>query len=221
MNTNDASLRILLVDGHDIVREGLRLWMEPQPDLCIAGEANSGDEALQLLARQAFDVAIIDMRIPGTPALEVIEQIRSHHTACSVLVFTHIAHETHVRAALEAGATGYLLKDASRETLLRAVREIGAGRAWMHPQAQRQVLEWMRRPVSVLDQLTARERNVLDLIAEGMSNKRIARQLDLTEGTVKGYVSQVLDKLNVADRTQAAVRALRERSNEPGTRQVA
>jgi len=206
---NAAPIRILLVDDHAVVREGIRALLEEQPDMRIVGEAGNGDDALLQLAAIAPDVVVLDMKMPGMPAVQTIAEIKRRH-ACHVLVFTSYAEDSQVRDALSAGATGYLLKDTLRDDLVRAVREVAAGRAWLHPQAQRQMLDWMRRPPSPIEGLTARERSVLVLLAEGLSNKHIARRLDLTEGTVKGYVSQVLDKLGVADRTQAALLAHRE-----------
>ena len=206
---NAAPIRILLVDDHAVVREGIRALLEEQPDMRIVGEAGNGDDALLQLAAIAPDVVVLDMKMPGMPAVQTIAEIKRLH-ACHVLVFTSYAEDSQVRDALSAGATGYLLKDTLRDDLVRAVREVAAGRAWLHPQAQRQMLDWMRRPPSPIEGLTARERSVLVLLAEGLSNKHIARRLDLTEGTVKGYVSQVLDKLGVADRTQAALLAHRE-----------
>jgi DNA-binding NarL/FixJ family response regulator len=206
---NAAPIRILLVDDHAVVREGIRALLEEQPDMRIVGEAGTGDDALLQLAAIAPDVVVLDMKMPGMPAVQTIAEIKRLH-ACRVLVFTSYAEDSQVRDALSAGATGYLLKDTLRDDLVRAVREVAAGRAWLHPQAQRQMLDWMRRPPSPIEGLTARERSVLVLLAEGLSNKHIARRLDLTEGTVKGYVSQVLDKLGVADRTQAALLAHRE-----------
>lgn len=206
---NAVPIRILLVDDHAVVREGIRALLEEQPDMRIVGEAGNGDDALLQLAAIAPDVIVLDMKMPGMPAVQTIAEIKRLH-ACHVLVFTSYAEDSQVRDALSAGATGYLLKDTLRDDLVRAVREVAAGRAWLHPQAQRQMLDWMRRPPSPIEGLTARERSVLVLLAEGLSNKHIARRLDLTEGTVKGYVSQVLDKLGVADRTQAALLAHRE-----------
>lgn len=209
IDDNAAPIRILLVDDHAVVREGIRALLEEQPDMRIVGEAGNGDDALLQLAAIAPDVVVLDMKMPGMPAVQTIAEIKRLH-ACHVLVFTSYAEDSQVRDALSAGATGYLLKDTLRDDLVRAVREVAAGRAWLHPQAQRQMLDWMRRPPSPIEGLTARERSVLVLLAEGLSNKHIARRLDLTEGTVKGYVSQVLDKLGVADRTQAALLAHRE-----------
>lgn len=211
MNGNgEAPIRILLVDDHAVVREGVRALLEHRPGMGIVGEAGSAGDALARLEALAPDVVVMDMKMPGMPAIEAIAEIRRRLPSCNVLVFTSYAEDSQVRDALAAGATGYLLKDTLGDDLVRAVREVAAGHAWLHPQAQRQMLDWMRRPPSGIDALTARERTVLVLLAEGLSNKLIARRLDLTEGTVKGYVSQVLDKLGVADRTQAALLAHRE-----------
>lgn len=203
-------IRILLADDHAVVREGLRGLLEQQADMQVVGEAGDGTTAIRLVSSEQPDVVILDMKMPGARPVDAIAGIKSACPATQVLVFTSYAEDTQVRDAISAGASGYLLKDALREDLIRAVREVHAGQAWLHPQAQRQMLDWMRRPPSVLDSLTARERSVLVLLAEGQSNKLIARRLALTEGTVKGYVSQVLDKLGVADRTQAALLAHRE-----------
>ena len=203
-------IRILLADDHAVVREGLRGLLEQQSDMRVIAEAGDGAAALELLMSERPDVIVLDMKMPGPSAVETIGEAKRLRPETQVLVFTSYAEDSQVRDALAAGATGYLLKDALRDDLVRAVREVAAGRAWLHPQAQRQMLDWMRRPPSPIESLTARERSVLALLAEGLSNKQIARKLALTEGTVKGYVSQVLDKLSVADRTQAALLAHRE-----------
>lgn len=207
---SERPIRILLVDDHAVVREGLRGLLDQQESMQVVGEADDGLAALEHLASDKPDVVVLDMKMPGPSAVETIAAIKRLSPDAKILVFTSYAEDSQVRDALSAGATGYLLKDALRDDLIRAVHEVAAGRAWLHPQAQRQMLDWMRRPPSPIDTLTARERSVLALLAQGMSNKQIARQLDLTEGTVKGYVSQVLDKLGVADRTQAALLAHKE-----------
>jgi DNA-binding NarL/FixJ family response regulator len=199
------SIGILLVDDHAVVREGLRALLDQQDDFEVVGEAVSGDAALVEYARLKPDIVLMDMKMPGRNGIETVAALVELDPQVRVLMFTSFAEESQVRDALDAGASGYLLKDAIGDDLLRAVRAVANGDVWLHPGAQRQMLEWLRRPASPVNQLTARERSVLTLLAEGMSNKLIARQLDLTEGTVKGYVSQVLDKLGVADRTQAAL----------------
>jgi DNA-binding NarL/FixJ family response regulator len=209
-------IRIMLVDDHAVVREGVRALLEQREGMQIVGEAESATDALARIAALSPDVVVMDMKMPGMPAVDAIAEMRRRLPSCKVLVFTSYAEDSQVRDALSAGATGYLLKDTLRDDLVRAVREVAAGQAWLHPRAQRQMLEWMRRPPSAIDMLTARERTVLLLLAEGLSNKRIATKLELTEGTIKGYVSQVLEKLGVADRTQAALLAQREGFGRPG-----
>lgn len=203
-------IRVLLADDHAVVREGLRGLLEQQDDINIVGEAEDGPRALQLVSQVAPDLVVLDMKMPGAGPVETISGIKRLRPEAHILVFTSYAEDSQVRDALAAGATGYLLKDALRADLIRAVREVSAGYAWLHPQAQRQMLDWIRRRRSPVDGFTARERSVLALLAEGQSNKQIARNLELTEGTIKGYVSQILDKLGVADRTQAALLAHRE-----------
>lgn len=203
-------IRILLADDHAVVREGLRALLEQQPDLLIVAEASDGSATLRSVMSETPDVVVLDMKMPGATAVETITAIKQQRPRTQILVFTSYAEDSQVRDALKAGATGYLLKDAMADDLVRAVREVNAGRAWLHPQAQRQMLEWMRRPPSQIDSLTSRERSVLILIATGQNNKQIARTLGLTAGTVKGYVSQILEKLGVADRTQAALLAHKE-----------
>ncbi|MFA6984754.1 MAG: response regulator transcription factor [Arenimonas sp.] len=200
-------IRILLVDDHSVVIEGLRSLLEQYEDVVIVGEACDGQVALAEVERLGPDVVLLDMKMPGMSGIDTIVALKQRMPSVAVLVFTSFAEESQVRDAINAGALGYLLKDALREDLIRAVRAVAAGQAWLHPQAQRQVLDWLRRPPSPIDQLTGRERDVLVLLAQGLSNKHIARRLDLSEGTIKGYVSQVLDKLQVNDRTQAALLA--------------
>lgn len=197
-------IRIMLVDDHAVVREGLRALLEQQADFAIVAEAAEGDEAVRLLPAFRPNVIVLDLKMPGQPATEVIAEVRRRQPNVRILVFTSFGESAEIREVLTAGATGFLLKDALHDDLVHAVREVAAGRAWLHPQAQRHMLEWMRQPVA-FDALTARERSVLELLARGLSNKQIARELGLTEGTVKGYVSHVLDKLGVCDRTQAAI----------------
>jgi len=204
-----GDIRILLVDDHAVVREGLCALLEQHEGLKIVGEAGDGEAAIDKARDLQPDVVLMDLKMPGPGAADTIRALLELPGDIRVLVFTSYAEEAQVQEILNAGALGYLLKDALREDLLRAVRAVAAGQAWLHPQVQQQMLKWLRRPPAPEDQLTARERSVLVLLAQGRSNKTIARTLSLTEGTVKGYVSQVLDKLGVADRTQAALYAQR------------
>ncbi len=204
---NTTELRLMLVDDHAVVREGLRAVFFGSSRCRVVAEASSGDEALRLLDAAQPDVVLMDLRMPGLSAAETIQRLRARLPDCNVIVFTSFGEEDALRATLQAGAIGYLLKDASREDLLSAVYSVAQGRPWLNESMQRQLLEMMRRPEpeDPLAVLTPRERSVLELIGQGMNNRRIAASLALTEGTVKGYVSAVLDKLGVADRTQAAL----------------
>src|SRR5688500_14064731 len=169
---SETRIRILLVDDHAVVREGLRALLEQQDDIEIVGEADNGRMALQRVPLLEPDVVMLDMKMPGDPEVYTIAAIKRASPQSQVLLFTSYAEYSQVRDALNAGATGYLLKDVLRNDLLRAVREVAAGRAWLHPQAQRQMIDWMRRPASPLDALTSRERSVLQALGEGLSNKQ-------------------------------------------------
>jgi DNA-binding NarL/FixJ family response regulator len=208
MNQNDsAAIRVLLVDDHAIVREGLRALLEEEGGFAVAGEAADGERAVSAARELAPDVILMDLLMPGVDGLEALRRIRAADAQARVLVLTSAQDDRAVREAIDAGAVGFLFKDVSRRDLVRAVRDAAAGRPTLHPEAQRVL---MKRPErSPLDELTPRERSVLELIAQGRSNRQIALRLDLTEGTVKGYVSTILDKLGVQDRTGAALFAVR------------
>ena len=202
-------IRIVLIDDHAVVREGVRALLEEESDLAVVGEFASGDEAVRAAAALAPDVAITDLKMPGMSAVDTIRGLRAVLPDLNVLVFTSFAEDRQVRATLDAGAIGYVLKDARREELVRAVRGVAEGQPCLDPVAQKQLVALMRQPATPEPILTARELSVLRLLAEGLSNKQIGRRLDLTEGTVKGYVSQILSKLHLTDRTQAALYAVR------------
>jgi len=205
----NTHLRVLLVDDHAVVREGIRAVLEEHDDFTVVGECASGDEALQRAPALAPDVALVDLKMPGIGAVETIRGLRERVPAIRVLVFTSFGEDALIRATLDAGATGFLLKDALRDDLVRAIRNVAAGQPYLAPAAQRQLMELLRKEPSGREALTAREHDVLRLIAAGLSNKAIGQRLNLTEGTVKGYVSQILAKLQLEDRTQAALYAVR------------
>lgn len=205
--TDTAPVRVLLVDDHAIVREGLRALLEEEGGFAVAGEAADGERAVAAARELSPDVILMDLLMPGVDGLEALRRIRAADPQARVLVLTSAQDDRAVREAIDAGAVGFLFKDVSRRDLVRAVRDAAAGRPTLHPEAQRVL---MKRPErSPLDELTPRERTVLELIAQGRSNRQIALRLELTEGTVKGYVSTILDKLGVQDRTGAALFAVR------------
>jgi DNA-binding NarL/FixJ family response regulator len=207
--TDATPIRIILIDDHAVVREGVRAVLETDTDFSVVGEFGSGNEALASVAALAPDVALVDLKMPGLSAPETIAALRERITGVRVLVFTSFGEDALIRATLDAGATGYLLKDALQHDLVAAIRSVAAGETYLAPAAQRQLMELLRKPQTSRDALTARETDVLKLIAEGMSNKQIGKRLSLTEGTVKGYVSQILAKLRLEDRTQIALYAVR------------
>jgi DNA-binding NarL/FixJ family response regulator len=202
-----ASIRILLADDHAVVREGMRALLEDFDEISVVGEAQNGDQALEMLTRVAPDLLMTDVKMPGIAATDLVKQATALLPAMRILVFTSFAEGRLVRSLLDAGADGYLLKDAHRDEIHRAVHIVMEGRPYLHADAQTALDE--SAGIGPLGKLTERERDVLALIAEGKSNKEIGRALDLTEGTVKGYVSAIFEKLGVGDRTQAAMLAHR------------
>jgi DNA-binding NarL/FixJ family response regulator len=204
-------VNVLLVDDHAIVREGLRALLDEEDGMRIVGEAANGDEAVELAGRLQPDLILMDLKMPGLSASDAIRVIRSRHPTVQILVLTSYAEDRQVQEVMSAGALGYVLKDVAKAELLRAMSTVARGQPWLHAQAQRSLLNRMRRPAEVdpFQLLTERERSVLKLIAQGMSNRDIGRALHLTEGTVKGYVSNILSKLRLEDRTQAALLAVK------------
>jgi len=210
MNT-ETTVRILLVDDHAIVREGLRALLDDVPGLRIVGEASNGDEAVELAARLEPNLMLMDLKMPGVPAPDAIRAIRARNPAVHVLMLTSYAEDPQVQKVISAGALGYVLKDVAKAELLKAIGTVARGEPWLHAEAQRLLVNRMRKPseLNPLELLTDRERSVLKLLAQGQSNRSIGKALQLTEGTVKGYVSNILAKLKLEDRTQAALLAVK------------
>jgi DNA-binding NarL/FixJ family response regulator len=206
-----SPIRVLIVDDHEIVREGLETLLSEEPVVEIVGQANNGLEAVTLADSLKPDVILMDLVMPELDGIEATRRIRSAGGASQILVLTSFADDQRVRDAIEAGAIGYLLKDVLKADLLRAIQTAAQGKPTLHPEAQGYLMRHVSAPAptSNLPNLTERERDVLRLIARGQSNKEIAITLHLTEGTVKGYVSAILAKLDVADRTQAALYAVK------------
>jgi DNA-binding NarL/FixJ family response regulator len=202
-------IRLLLVDDHGIVREGLRALFEEDAEFEIIGEAASGDEACEAVRRMTPDIVLMDLKMPGMAASDAIRVIRATSPQVKVVALTSYAEDGQVREIIAAGAQGYVLKDVTKADFVTALKTVAGGQNWLHPLAQRSLIEQLRnRQADPLALLTQRERSVLDLIARGMSNRQIGEQLHLTEGTVKGYVSTILAKLKLEDRTQAALFAV-------------
>lgn len=209
-------LRLLLVDDQAMFREGLRLILALQPDFEVVGEAGDGLAALEAVARLGPDVVLMDLRMPHLGGAEATRRIRAKAPLVRVIVLTTFEEDEEVFAAMRAGAAGFLLKDAGSDKLCEAIRLAARGESWLQPSvAAKLVAEFgrlaQRAPAvpadSLIEPLSPREREVLSCLAEGMSNKEIGRRLAISEGTVKNHMSQVLGKLQVMDRTQAALRA--------------
>jgi len=205
---------ILIVDDHAIVRKGVRGYLEVQPDLVVVGEAADGKEAVRIVTELVPDVVLMDLVMPGMDGIEAARRIRDASPRTQVVVLTSHHEDGHIFPAIKAGAISYLLKDVDPEELAEAVRAAARGEAIIHPRVAARMMAELRGTrdmvASAFAELTDREMDVLRLIAEGLSNATIAEQLVLSEKTVKGYVSNILGKLHLADRTQAAVYAWRE-----------
>ena len=206
-----SPVRVLIVDDHEIVREGLETLLAEESAVTVVGQAANGLEAIALAADLQPDVILMDLMMPELDGIEAARRIRDAGLASQILVLTSFADDQKVREALEAGAIGYLLKDVLKADLLRAIQTAAQGKPTLHPEAQSYLIRRVSAAPASSGQsaLTERELDVLRLIAKGQSNKEIAATLHLTEGTIKGYVSAILAKLGVADRTQAALYAVK------------
>lgn len=210
MTDGTQTIKLLLVDDHGIVREGLRALLDDGEEFVIVGEAANGDEACEAARRLQPDIVLMDLKMPGMAASDAIRVIRATSPSVKVIALTSYAEDGQVREIMAAGAAGYILKDVTKADFVTALRTVASGQTWLHPLAQRSLVEQLRnRQADPLALLTQRERSVLELIARGMSNRQIGDELHLTEGTVKGYVSTILAKLKLEDRTQAALFAVK------------
>jgi len=208
-------ITVFLVDDHKLVRQGVRAFLETLPDIEVVGEAGSGEEAVSLLGEQVPDVVLMDLIMPGgMDGVEATRQIRRASPHTQVIVLTSYHEDEHVFPALRAGALSYVLKDIGPLELADAVRKASAGEAVLHPRVAARVIREIqgtrRDAPNPFADLTDRELELLRLIADGLSNADIAARLVISEKTVKGHVSNILSKLHLADRTQAAVYAWRE-----------
>jgi DNA-binding NarL/FixJ family response regulator len=206
-----GTITVLIADDHAVVRQGIRVLLELCDDIEVVGEAADGGEAVRLAAALAPAVILLDLKLPGVDGLTAIGELRDRGVAARVLVLTSVPDPAQVTLAMRAGAAGFLYKDVDPDALVRAVRSVHDGNTVLAPEAARSLLRARGRggAVAGLGALTAREREVLAQLAEGRSNRQIARLLVMSEKTVKTHVSSVLAKLGVADRTQAALYAVR------------
>ncbi|HEX2468305.1 MAG TPA: response regulator transcription factor [Solirubrobacterales bacterium] len=205
------AIRILVVDDHAVVREGLRAFLELQEEFEVVGEAGDGAEAVELAERLRPDVVLMDLVMPGLDGVGAMQRLRERLPSSRVIVLTSFAEDDRLLPAIQAGAAGYLFKNAQPSELARAVRAAHAGEALLDPAVAARLVDAIAQAPGTepSEQLTPREREVLELIGRGLSNKLIARELEIAEKTVKAHVGHLLAKLGVTDRTQAALYAVR------------
>jgi NarL family two-component system response regulator LiaR len=207
-------ITVMIVDDHEMVRHGAAGYLEAQPDITVVAQAESGEEAIRLAREHVPDVVLMDLVMPGMDGVEATRRVKDISPRTQIIVLTSYHQDEHVFPALQAGAISYLLKDVKASELTEAIRRAAQGEATLHPRVAARVIRQFRG--EDLDQgnpfttLTDREMEVLKLIAKGYTNSRIAEQLVISLGTVKGHVSNILSKLHLADRTEAAVYAWRE-----------
>ena len=208
------SISVMLVDDHAMVRQGVKAFLATQPDISVVGEAGSGEEAVRLAAETIPDVILMDLIMPDMDGVEATRRVKRISPRSQVVVLTSYHEDENIFPALKAGALSYILKDLSAEDLASAVRKAAVGEAVLHPRVAARVIKELQGArgdkVNPFTELSERELEVLKLIADGMSNAEMAAKLVLSEKTIKGHVSNILSKLQLADRTQAAVYAWRE-----------
>ena len=202
------TIRLLLVDDHAVVRQGLRMFLSLDPDFEIVGEAADGNAALKLARELQPDVVLMDLLMPGMDGIEATGILRKEMPDIEVIALTSVLEDSSVVGAIRAGAIGYLLKDTEANELIRSIKAAAEGQVQLSPQAAARLMREVRAPESP-EALTERETEVLRLLAQGQSNKEVARALSIGEKTVKTHVSSILGKLNVSSRTQAALYAVR------------
>jgi NarL family two-component system response regulator LiaR len=211
--TTDTTIRVLFADDHAVVREGLRALIDSEPMMEVAGEASNGEEAVHLAALVQPDVILLDLKMAPMDGIETIKALKEQELPARIMVLTSFAGNDEVFAAIKAGALGYLLKDSTPEELLKAIHEVHRGEPSLHPTIAGRLVQELNKPSKLppsTDPLSEREVEVLQLVAQGYTNQEIGDQLFISVRTVGNHVSAILTKLHLANRTQAALFALRE-----------
>ncbi len=209
-------ITVIIVDDHAVVRRGVRAFLETQPDIQVVAEASSGEKAIHQVARYLPDVVLMDLVMQGMDGVTATREIKRLSPRTQVIVLTSYHDDEHIFPAIRAGAISYLLKDTTPDDLVKAVRKAAQGEATIHPTVAARLIKEMQQPPQTAESLapfadlTQREMEVLRLIANGLSNAEIAEKLIISKGTVKSHVSNILSKLHLADRTQAAVLAWKQ-----------
>jgi DNA-binding NarL/FixJ family response regulator len=214
-----GKLRLVLVDDHEVVRLGLKTLLERHPQFEVVGEAGNAKEAIDLVGKIQPDVVLMDIRLPGTSGIEACETIIQNNPEVKVIMLTSYAEDEMLFSAIRAGASGYVLKQIGGDDLIKAIESVGRGEALLDPAVTQRVIQEVRRAVkeeeaSAFSNLSQQEKHVLLSVAEGRTNREIAKSLFLGEGTVRNYVSSILSKLGVSNRAEAAAYAVEHNLRE-------
>ena len=208
-------IRLLIVDDHEMVREGLKAMLVAEPDFAIVGDAANAEQTLEMIERQHPDVVLLDIRLPGMSGIDLCRTIANQHPQTAVLMLTTFTDENLVAQCIQAGARGFIVKDIERFDLKRSIRAVARGEAFIDPKAAVAVLAQLRRAMQVNPEpspepLSTQQIVILRLVAQGLSSREIATQLYLSENTVKGYVQEILHRLGVKNRTEAVMVAVKQ-----------
>jgi DNA-binding NarL/FixJ family response regulator len=204
-DSHSEPIRIIIVDDHPVVCSGLTSMLQTQSSLEVGASASSGERALSLVQEQHFDIMLLDLRMPGMDGITVLERLKSVKKAPRVIILTSFEKEEDIYRAIRAGAQGYLLKDTAETDMVAAILEVAAGRRYIPRDIAARLADRMLR-----QDLTSREINVLELLAEGCTNKQIATSLNISDNTVRSHVNNIMEKLQVSDRTEAVANALKK-----------
>jgi DNA-binding NarL/FixJ family response regulator len=207
-------IRLLIVDDHEMVREGLKAMLMTETDFCMVGDAANAEQALEQIEHRHPDIVLLDIRLPGMSGIEVCQQVSRRYPDIAVVILTTFTDEDLVTRCVQAGARGFIVKDVERFDLKRSIRAVARGEAFLDPRATNAVLDQLRRQQqvsvdSLADMLSSQQMIILRLIAQGLSSREIATQLYLSENTVKGYVQEILHRLDVKNRTEAVMVAVK------------
>lgn len=210
----ESEIKVLIVDDHQVVRQGLRTFLELQPDIIVVGEAGDGQSAVEMVRQLQPDVVLMDLVMPRLDGVSATRQVKALESGVKVIALTSFTEDDKVFPAIQAGASSYLLKDVSPDDLVEAIRAVHGGEARLHPDIARKLMEQVAQQSSpirqgVPEELTGRELEVVQLVAQGRNNHEIAQALVISEKTVKTHISNVLGKLHLDDRTQLAIYAIK------------
>ena len=207
----DQPIRVVLADDHAVVRQGIRQFLETGSNIAVVAEASDGLEAVQLIREHRPDVAVLDIQMPGQSGIEVTRRLRAERFPVGILILTAFDDEPYIRAVLQAGANGYVLKTADAQEIVEAVQAVNEGKSALDPAIARKLMAQMARPEAMatrVEPLTERELEVLRLTAKGYTNKAIGAQLSISDRTVQGHLAKIYDKLHSASRTEAVMRGV-------------